>query len=198
MEDIENLLNFPEVPTISRPRPLYVAVSIPADCYQVLKEKGWQIIDIRTMPMKTDTERADAVKACLEGVRVGSLFFSKEQRDLLELEAKICGLLSNKEPLGDRSNQIFENADLEEILNFGIDGTAKKSEAPKPVAEIKEPEKRASGRPRGPAKSNSLEKRLRGFALKAKLDGLRKQGKHLEAAKLEASDGLIDSIKEPV
>ena len=58
------------------------------------------------------------MKSFLEGVRVGSIEPEKDQLKYLELEARICGLLSNKNRADDMVPTVKETT-LDKMLDFG-------------------------------------------------------------------------------
>jgi|TARA_R110002012_G_scaffold58368_1_gene151444 hypothetical protein len=111
--------SWPEAPEDERPKALYVSENLPEIVRGWLGSKqGWDIIDVRTMPNKSDADRAEGVKAFLEGVRVGSIEPGKDQLRYLELEAKICGLLSNKSRADDMVPTVKGDT-LDKMLDFG-------------------------------------------------------------------------------
>lgn len=102
-----------------RPKALYVTEVLPDVVLGWLTTRqGWDVIDVRTMPNVSDADRAEGVKAFLEGVRVGSIEPDKDQLKYLELEARICGLLSNKNRADDMVPTVKE-ATLDKMLDFG-------------------------------------------------------------------------------
>ena len=110
---------WPEAPEDERPKSLYVSESLPDIVHTWLRSKrGWAVIDVRTMANKSDGDRAEGVKAFLEGVRVGSIEPGKDQLRYLELEARICGLLSNKNRADDMV-PVVKEATLDKMLDFG-------------------------------------------------------------------------------
>ena len=81
---------------------LFVADNLDKDTHKFLKRQGWKVIDVRLMPNKTDADKAEAVKARLEGVRQGSIDEGSAPLRHLELEARCYGLLDkNKQPLSE-------------------------------------------------------------------------------------------------
>lgn len=102
-----------------RPKSLYVAETLPdAAVDWLLDSQGWRVVDVRVMPNATDADRAEGVKSFLEGVRVGSIEPQLDQLRYLELEAKICGLLSNKSRADDMTPTVKGNT-LDKMLDFG-------------------------------------------------------------------------------
>ena len=110
---------WPEAPAEERPKALYVYETLPEIVSAWLKSKqGWDVLDVRVMPNQSDADRAEGVKAFLEGVRVGSIEPGKEQLRYLELEARICGLLSNRSRADDMTPVVKETT-LDKMLDFG-------------------------------------------------------------------------------
>ena len=117
-DPLEKWRRWPGAPKDERPKALYVSEVLPAKVSAWLESKqGWVIVDVRTMPNKSDGDRAEAVKAFLEGVRVGSIEPGKEQLRYIELESKICGLLSNKNRADDCKPTLDEET-LDKVLDF--------------------------------------------------------------------------------
>jgi hypothetical protein len=117
--ELDTWRNWPPAPEDERPKSLYVAESLPAVVTDWLSaERGWRVVDVRALPNRSDADRAEGVKAYLEGVRVGSIEASKEHLRYIELEARICGLLSNKARADDMVPTV-EGDTLEDILKFG-------------------------------------------------------------------------------
>ena len=117
-DPLEKWRRWPSAPVDEQPKALYVSDVLPSKVASWLESKqGWLIVDVRTMPNKTDGDRAEAVKAFLEGVRVGSIEPGKEQLRYIELESKICGLLSNKNRADDYKPTLDEET-LDKVLDF--------------------------------------------------------------------------------
>lgn len=109
--------NWPPAPEDERPKALYVSELLPDVVGEWLAGQGWLVLDVRLLPNRSDGDRAEAVKAYLEGVRVGSIEPGKDRLRYLELEAKICGLLSNKSRADDSMPTVTEET-LEKVLDF--------------------------------------------------------------------------------
>ena len=110
---------WPIAPEDERPKALYVCENLPEVVTDWLTDtRGWRIVDVRVLPNKSDADRAEGVKAYLEGVRVGSIEPGKEQLRYLELEARICGLLSNRSRADDMTPVVKETT-LDKMLDFG-------------------------------------------------------------------------------
>ena len=89
----EPLLDFPSLPKEFRPRTLFVRRSLDPVVVKELKKKGWEVRDVRVL------DRHDSLMGLLEGIRVGSIDVTRltENRQFYELEAKILGLIGNKD-----------------------------------------------------------------------------------------------------
>jgi len=117
--DLGKWRGWPEAPAEERPKALFVYETVPDVSKAWLQHKqGWDVIDVRVMPNSSDADRAEGVKAFLEGVRVGSIEPGKDQLRYLELEARICGLLSNKSRADDMVPTV-KDATLDKMLDFG-------------------------------------------------------------------------------
>ena len=118
-DGLDKWRSWPVAPEDERPKSLYIAEGLPDVVVRWLREqRGWRVVDVRAMPNRSDAERAEGGKAFLEGVRVGSIEPVKELLRYVELEARICGLLSNKQRADDMVPKV-EGETLENILEFG-------------------------------------------------------------------------------
>lgn len=115
---------WPRVPKELRPKNLYVDRLMDAADKQMLERRGWRIVDIRLMETRTDGDRAEAVKVYLEGIRVGSIEPTHGLVKHLELEAKIYGLLSNKNQ-ETYSKPKIDDTILESLLDIGSNKVTK-------------------------------------------------------------------------
>lgn len=106
--------DFPNVPKAQRPKPLYVDNNVPAEDVKAFKELGWEVIDVRLMP-----NRSEAVRATLEGIRTGTVAYTKELLGFLQLEARIEKLLLNRDADEAEEASVFEDGDFDAILSFG-------------------------------------------------------------------------------
>lgn len=88
---------WPRVPDLQRPKPLFVAQVLEEEEETALVEKGWAVEDLRLWPNTSTSERQRLVLAWLEGLRVGSIAPTPRIYNTLELEAKTCGLTTAKE-----------------------------------------------------------------------------------------------------
>ena len=95
-EGIIDLLTFPEVPLERRPQKIYIDYFLDSASTETLHGRGYQVIDVRSLPNSTDGDRADALKAYLEGIRLRTILPSDGAVRYVELEAKIYGLLDSK------------------------------------------------------------------------------------------------------
>lgn len=176
------LLDFPEVPKADRPKTLYIAEQLPEDVFKVVEYRGWKIVDIRLLPSATDSERAAAVRATLEGARVRSLSLTPQQHKQLELEARACGLIGTKEMGSDPSLEATNQRLLKDLLHIANPAPLPANSPIHKLMQVR----------------NQRKENLRGVALKHKLASLVKEGK-LDAAKvLEENDGYLPSIKNMV
>ena len=98
--------------------PLYVDIELSEKTKTALEERGWKIVDTRIMPNTNDSERADAWRAFMEGVRVGSIEPDKIKLRFLELEGKALGLLGAKGAPREAKKASLENKDIAQLLNF--------------------------------------------------------------------------------
>ena len=103
-DGLDKWRSWPVAPEDERPKSLYIAEVLPDVVVQWLREqRGWRVVDVRAMPNRSDADRAEPVKELLRYV---------------ELEARICGLLSNKQRADDMVPKV-EGETLENILEFG-------------------------------------------------------------------------------
>ena len=112
--------DWPDAPQEGRPKFLYVNKKVNITEVLELHDRGWLVCDVRALPARSDYERSEAVKAYLEGVRVGSIKPDDDVLKYVNLEAKICGLLEkgtlSKDDGGNKGKD-----DMESILSFGKD-----------------------------------------------------------------------------
>lgn len=120
-EDSE-FLHWPEVPEEQRPKKVYHRGLIKPEWAAILHNKGWDPIDVRLLPNATDTDRAEALKAWLEGIRYGTIEADPKQAKWLELEARVYGLHAGKgipNASGDKKGFIYSDGAIDVALDFG-------------------------------------------------------------------------------
>lgn len=109
--------NLPIVPETDRPRPLFLRHTLDVEGYTIVTGKGWIPTDVRLIK-----DPQEAIKATLEGARIGVIALSDEDLANLMAEAKVYGLLTSKkteEEAPSTEKTIKEEDDLESILSFG-------------------------------------------------------------------------------
>ena len=116
MSDSIDFMSWPCVPEALRGKPLYHAGLDNAE-EAALVMGGWKPIDVRLLPSGSDEDRAQAVKAWLEGVRLGSIVPARGVTKFVELEARIYGLLEAKKRLSDTAP--MDGEDVDKLLEFG-------------------------------------------------------------------------------
>ena len=114
---IDDWSDWPEAPAEERPQSLYVNTSLIGSVRSELLSRGWKVVDVRTLSNQTDGDRAESLKANLEGIRQGTIEADKDRLRWLELEAKVYGLLTGKDKIKDDKPKIDEGV-LEDLLNF--------------------------------------------------------------------------------
>ena len=112
---MQPLQSLPNVPASKRPKPLYVRHNLSEEDQALVEEKGWKPVDVRLIE-----NRADAVRATLEGVRVGTITMDKDEVNHLTLEARICGLLSTKGDKSGKKEDFIEKETMNEILDLNM------------------------------------------------------------------------------
>jgi len=88
--------DWPNVPLEQRPKRLPHSCVLSEDDLELLASKGWQPLDVRLIPNGNDAERGEALKAWLEGIRLGTINADKDLLRFLDLEARALGLTSNR------------------------------------------------------------------------------------------------------
>lgn len=81
----------------------------------LLKEKGYRVIDVCSLPRTNDSEHQYAIEAWLQGMSEGSIPMDKERRLSLELEARARGLLVHRTMKVDVSIKANQKT-IEELL----------------------------------------------------------------------------------
>ena len=106
--------DWPVIPKDQRPKPLYHMSNIDSALGQALIDSGWEPIDLRLLPERTGEEKVFAIKAWLQGVRLGSVMPYRGGIHFSELEARVYGLLLTKRP--EEKKQTLASEDLDQIL----------------------------------------------------------------------------------
>ncbi len=122
---IDDWSEWPEAPAEERPKSLFVNTSLTGYVRSELLSRGWKVVDVRTLANQSDGDRAEALKANLEGIRLGTIDADKDRLRWLELEAKVYGLLTGKDKIKDDKPKIDEGV-LDDLLNFKSKDTKKK------------------------------------------------------------------------
>ena len=112
-----NTHDWPTVPEDARPKKLPINVAISDTEREELAAKGWIVIDTRLLPSRTDSERLEAVKAVLEGIRIGSIEADKGTKDFLDLELYVLGVKGKGAQT--RESGDFGKGEIDVLLNFG-------------------------------------------------------------------------------
>ena len=115
-EELSNV--WPEASKDDRPKDLFVDYPVSQGERLRLLNRGWRVCDTRTLPNRSDADRAEGLKAVLEGIRVGSITPDKEKLRWAELEAKVYGLLTGKDKLADKAPKVNQEV-LDNLLDFG-------------------------------------------------------------------------------
>lgn len=125
--ELNNLSGLPSLPAERRPKRAYVNYAVPGPVVAELFDKGWEIEDLRSAASATISERADNVRNYLEGIRLGTIFASKDMRMTLEFEAKTLGLIGTKEVEDakvKKEEAVLKDQSIEAILKlFGPTGS---------------------------------------------------------------------------
>lgn len=116
-EGIIDLLTFPEVPLENRPQCIYIDYLLDAETVEAMRGRGYQVIDVRSLPNATDGDRAESVKAHLQGVRQRTILPTEGAIRYIELEARIYGLLDNKNRAHVQKTALSEDI-LENLKGF--------------------------------------------------------------------------------
>lgn len=122
---ISNLADFPHNST-KKKQTIFVNITLDPLLLNALRQKNWEVLDVRLLPVETIPERAEAVLATLQGARQGTILMAPLQLRQLELEAKICGLLVTKDT-GAEDDTKAEAFDLDKLFDFkGSSAAARK------------------------------------------------------------------------
>lgn len=93
-------------------------LSLPEGVAEGLAEKGYETIDVRSLPRESHKEHMVAIEAWLRGMNEGTIPSDEERRKGLELEAKIHGMLVNRSVKVEAKTEIDQET-LEVLLDFG-------------------------------------------------------------------------------
>jgi len=187
-----DFIGWPEAPEDERPKKLPVDFALEKKDAAALIAKGWEPIDVRVLPNKTDGDRAEAVKAYLEGARLGTITLTAPQIRHLELEAKIYGLLSVRNSATLNVEKPESDA-LDALLSFSSPRAAPAA-VQKIVTspeQVKQPRK--NGRPKG--SKDKRPRSLGGVALLNKIKRLQRIGRDDEAIRLRAQGTVGQAAK---
>jgi hypothetical protein len=123
---VQNQLDWPEVPPAMRPKKL-PHHGLDKATIDALKNLGWDPQDVRLLPNITDGDRAEALKAWLEGIRYGTIIMDPKAAKWLELESRVYGLHAGKGVTGTKSSSLdgsLSDSDdnyVDIMLQFGND-----------------------------------------------------------------------------
>ena len=106
---------WPEVPEDQRPKKLYHNHLMDEEDREHLVSLGWDPRDVRLLPSKSDADKAESLKAWLEGLRMGAIKLSQAVARYVEVEARILGLTSGKTPEKGTEKVGYENMDFAEL-----------------------------------------------------------------------------------
>lgn len=109
--------DWPNVPQNQQPRKFWTNQNIDDIEKMALQDKGWEVVDVRLMPETTDQERQEVVRAYLWGVTNGTIPNTKALLDVLDLKAKACGLVGNKEASLEKPK--MDKSQLDTLLEVG-------------------------------------------------------------------------------
>ncbi len=155
--------------------PLFVDDIVPVDVASALQERGWDVVDVRTL-----ADPAKALKGRLDGVRQGSIQADQTALKFMELEARTLGLVGTK----DQVRTDAPKPEGVEALLSSLSGTMDSYTARTPVV-IQKATGRQTGTPDSGPRDKSGYKNLRGAPLKKKIEYLERIGHHETALKLK-------------
>ncbi len=90
-----NLDLFPELPEANRPRALYFSNPLPALEVGALVRRGYEPVQLITLPRRTEREHQEYLLARAQGLTEGTIQASEEDRFRLRLEMEAHGLFKN-------------------------------------------------------------------------------------------------------
>jgi hypothetical protein len=117
VKDPTDLLHWPEVPPDQRPKKLFHSGLIKPDIDKVLREKGWDPVDVRLISNITDDDRRAALKAWLEGIRFGTIEVDPRNAKWMELETKVYEIHKGVATKIDKDEDSDKTVD--DVLSFG-------------------------------------------------------------------------------
>lgn len=97
-------------------RRLYVRC-IDATLWDSLLSKGYEVVDLFSLPRNTDEENVAYLKAKAQALEENTVEFNREERMALELEMKAAGLLERDAGAGD--GKVTLTGTVEELLSWG-------------------------------------------------------------------------------
>lgn len=137
--DPQILLSLPRLKNGDK-RVVFVNSYVSPEVEQEISVRGWEVQDIRLLPSESEIERSLVVKATLDGVRMGTITLTMVQLRILELEAKITGLLAIKEVPTEEGPRV-DTKSLAELLKFGSSSTFAESSATPVIPVVTEDKK---------------------------------------------------------
>ena len=90
------LFDLPQRETIKK---IYVT-GLSEEEYRTLLSRGYQAVDVRTLPRESLEETQEAIESWFQGISEGTIRVTQPQMRALENEAKIHGLMINRIILG--------------------------------------------------------------------------------------------------
>jgi len=119
----QQFASWPEVPNEQRQKKLFHCGLIGEKAAFGLRIKGWDPIDVRLLPNETDEHRRLALKAWLEGIRLGTIELDPRLAKWLELESKVYEIHKGvaEKPLNEDTLQDAGSTSTNFVLDFGKD-----------------------------------------------------------------------------
>lgn len=117
------MINLPIVAESDRPRPLYVRHTLDDKEMAEATSKGWLPTDVRLIK-----DPQEAIKATLEGARIGTIALDDTDLGNLMAEAKVYGLLAAKKQEEESPNEEkkLKSDEIDDILSFAKSNNYKK------------------------------------------------------------------------
>lgn len=82
---------------------------------EILKTRGYDVVNLRSLPRESPTEYREWILGYTQAMLDGTIKLNDNARRTLELEAKICGLLINKNM--NVNVNATANMDVKDLLN---------------------------------------------------------------------------------